>query len=74
MANIAISDLNPVGFNLLSTSDSYMSELSNEELNTLVGGAGSYDDLPILTDTGEFKIVGLTVDFNDLIRRALKLK
>lgn len=37
MANIAISDLNPAGFDLLSDSKSYMRELSDTEL-TAQGG------------------------------------
>jgi hypothetical protein len=37
MANIAISDLNPAGFDLLSDSESYMRELSDAEL-TAQGG------------------------------------
>jgi hypothetical protein len=37
MANIAISNLNPVGFDLLSDSESYMRDLSDTELNAQGG-------------------------------------
>lgn len=38
MSNIAISDPNSAGFDRLSGSDSYMRELSDEELNAQKGG------------------------------------
>lgn len=37
MANIAISELNPVGFDLFSDSESYMVDLSDNELTTSGG-------------------------------------
>jgi hypothetical protein len=41
VSNIAISDLHSTDFDLLSNSDSYMRELSDEELNALTGGLSS---------------------------------
>lgn len=38
MANITISDLHPAGFELFSDSQSYMTELSDVELNIQGGG------------------------------------
>ena len=38
MANIAISDIHPAGYNLLSDNESYMTEFNNDELNHVVGG------------------------------------
>ena len=42
MANIAISELNPVGFDLFSDSESYMTDLSDNELKTSGGITPTY--------------------------------
>jgi hypothetical protein len=47
MSNIAISDLHSTDFDLLSNSDSYMRELSDEELNAQRGGFIAVDDFLI---------------------------
>lgn len=39
MSTIKISDLQPTGYDLLSDSESYLRELSEEELHTQVGGS-----------------------------------
>jgi hypothetical protein len=63
MSNIAISDLHPTDFNLLSDSESYMRELSDEELNALTGG---FDSVAFLSGafTGAFigSVIGLLID------------
>lgn len=38
MANLKISDLQPTGYDLFSDSESYMMDLSEDELNTTHGG------------------------------------
>ncbi len=38
MANIAISDLRPVGANLFQDSESFFNDLTDEELNSTQGG------------------------------------
>ena len=38
MAKINVSNLNPVGFDLFSDSENYISELSDNELGTINGG------------------------------------
>ena len=48
MSNISISDLNPTGSELFIDSESFMSELTNSELN-LLGGGKFPESLPILT-------------------------
>jgi hypothetical protein len=39
MATIDISDLCPVGYDLFSDSESYMTELDSGELNSISGGS-----------------------------------
>ena len=38
MANIAISDLGPVGANLFLDSESFLNDITNEEMTNLLGG------------------------------------
>nr|AVH79626.1 hypothetical protein [Nostoc sp. PCC 9201] len=38
MATIVISDISPVGYDLLFDSESYMTDISNNELDRVVGG------------------------------------
>ncbi|MBE9238831.1 hypothetical protein IQ227_23125 [Anabaena aphanizomenioides LEGE 00250] len=42
MANIAISELRPAGFDLFMDSESYMYELKDEELENTMGGIISF--------------------------------
>jgi hypothetical protein len=42
MANIAISDLRPADFDLLSDSESYIRDLSDVELNAQTGGIAPF--------------------------------
>jgi hypothetical protein len=42
MANIAISDLRPVDFDLLSDSESYIRDISDAELNAQIGGIAPF--------------------------------
>ncbi|BAT55119.1 hypothetical protein NOS3756_40970 [Nostoc sp. NIES-3756] len=58
MASIAISDIRPVGHELLFDSESYMTELNSNELDRIVGGTD-----PISLGVAAFVIVvgaGLT--------------
>ncbi|MEQ8756496.1 MAG: hypothetical protein RID09_23690 [Coleofasciculus sp. G1-WW12-02] len=41
MAAIAIHDLRPVGYNLLFDSESYMTDLTDDELGIVAGGKSS---------------------------------
>jgi hypothetical protein len=61
MTNITISDLHPTDFDLLSSSDSYMRELSDEELNTLIGGLNSVDSAGIALFIGEAIGAGISL-------------
>lgn len=42
MANIAISDLRPVGTNLFQDSESFFNDLTDENLNVIYGGSISF--------------------------------
>ena len=42
MANIAISDLRPADFDLLSDSESYIRDISGAELNAQTGGIAPF--------------------------------
>ncbi|MDV2996884.1 MAG: hypothetical protein N4J56_006589 [Chroococcidiopsis sp. SAG 2025] len=52
MANIEISNLHPAGSNLFSDSESYMMDLSEDELNTTSGGFVTPFSTPITVVLG----------------------
>ena len=43
MAKIKLSELRPAGLELLQDSQSFLNELSDRELENVVGGDGNYD-------------------------------
>ncbi len=62
MANIKISNLQPAGYDLFSDSESYMMDLSENELNTTHGGF-----TPILTT-----VISITSDVLSLINATIQ--
>nr|AVH79623.1 hypothetical protein [Nostoc sp. PCC 9201] len=56
MASITISDIRPVGHDLLLDTESYMTDLNENELNRVVGGTG------VLIGIGIGIGIGLLID------------
>lgn len=61
MANIAISDLCPIGSNLFQDSESFLNELSDVEINSTHGGSS-----PACILIGVGAIVSLTIATHQL--------
>jgi hypothetical protein len=52
MTSIKISDLHPVGFDLLQDTESFFDELSDQEIETVQGGVNHYYQAQIRTCPG----------------------
>jgi hypothetical protein len=67
MTNITISDLHPTDFDLLPNPESYMRELSDEELNAKTGGQLELDLVSALVIGGligtVISSIGLILDY-----------
>ena len=48
MANVKISELHPIGFELFSDSESYMKELSEAELNAFNINGGGNENITVV--------------------------
>ncbi|MDJ0732602.1 MAG: hypothetical protein QNJ47_00720 [Nostocaceae cyanobacterium] len=46
MANIKVNELSAAGAELLFDSESFLNELSNDEISSMMGGMGSYRICP----------------------------
>ncbi|MEQ9234321.1 hypothetical protein [Coleofasciculus sp. E2-BRE-01] len=54
MSSLKISDLNPAGSELLLDSESYLNELTNEELNLTHGGSSVICSMAAITAIAQF--------------------